>query len=525
MNTLRHVLTAKGSNWAVCLLSVSLGAVAVSNWTRPSPVSAQGPGNTARRAPVTGESRAVLNALSDAFVNIADTVEPSVVTIEARAKAVDRTPDRPSSPMADDNDIPEPFREFFRNRGQQPDEARPRGTSTGSGIIIRENGNTAYVLTNNHVVAGRERFKITLTDKTEYNGELVGTDEKTDLSVLRFQARKPLAPGSVARLGNSDDVRAGQWAIAIGSPLGYESTLTVGVISAKGRELSGLGRGSTSYVDLIQTDASINPGNSGGPLVNIDGQVVGVNVAIAAPNGSQGSIGIGFAIPSNTARAISEQLISSGKVVRGYMGVQCSTANRDLSPELRETLHVPEGGALVEAVAADTPASKGGVKEGDVITRMSDRPVRSFSDLEKIVSVTRPGTTIPVEVVRDGRPVRLSVTIMERPSETALLQRLGRQGEDEPKAAPAEPKVTKSKFGLSVRPSKDGRGVEVAAVTPDSAAADAGLRPGDVIANVGSASVTSVDSFQKAMSGVSESAGTVLRLRTADGLRFVVLKP
>ena len=329
MRAFQELLTARGSNWAVCLLSASLMAVAFSNWTRPSMVSAQG-GGTARRQ-MTGESKTVLTALEDAFVNIADNVEPSVVTISARANPTERP-----RPMAepDERMIPEPFRDFFR-RGPGGAPFSP-GPSTGSGVIVRETGNTVYVLTNNHVVDGRDRFRLTMNDKTEHIAELVGRDERTDLAVLKFAVRRPLPAGSIARLGDSENVKAGQWAIAIGSPLGYESTLTVGVISAKGRELGGVGRGAANYVNLIQTDASINPGNSGGPLVNIDGEVVGINVAIASNGMSQGNIGIGFAIPVNSAKMVADQLIRTGKVVRGYLGVAVSPGNRDLSPELRD---------------------------------------------------------------------------------------------------------------------------------------------------------------------------------------------
>jgi serine protease Do len=521
MRAFRQVLSAKASNWAICMLSASLMAMAFSNWTRPAPVSAQAPGI---RREVPGQPKAVLNALQDAFVNIADNVEPSVVTISARVNPSER----PVAPMQDmdPKDLPDPLKDLFKNfggPGTRPDGPGVPRPSTGSGVIIRETGNSVYVLTNNHVVESRDKVRVTLHNKSEYGAELVGRDVRTDLAVVKFQARKPLSAGSVAKLGNSDAVKVGQWAIAIGSPLGYESTLTVGVISAKGRELNRFSSSAANYVDLIQTDASINPGNSGGPLVNIDGEVVGINVAIAAPFGGQGNIGIGFAIPVNSARMVADQLITKGKVVRGFLGVQCSQANRELSEELRDNLKVPDGGALIESVSPDTPAGRAGAKDGDVIVRFGDREVRSFTDLEKAVASTTPGASVPVEVVRDGKPVRLNVTVQERPAEDTLAGKL--PGDRTPsKDAPAVQPV-RSKWGLSVRPAEEGGGAQVVSVAPGSPAAEVDLRPGDVILKVDGTDTPSVDAFQKAADTASKNAAAVLRVRTSSGTRFVVVKP
>lgn len=514
MNSFREYLTAKASNWTVLLLSGSMLALAVSIWTRPTQVSAQA--TTPARKQMSGESRVVLDALQDAFVNIAETVEPSVVTISARANAAERAP----SERMQDEGIPEPFRDLFRRfpRGDVPSVPRP---STGSGIIIREDGNTVWVLTNNHVVESRDKLRVQLYNKTEYSAELVGTDPRTDLAVLKFTARRPLPPGSVARLGNSDRVKVGQWAIAIGSPLGYESTLTVGVISAKGRELDSFGRGAANYVDLIQTDASINPGNSGGPLVDVNGEVVGVNVAIASSGMSQGNIGIGFAIPVNTAKMVAEQLISKGKVTRGYLGVAVSPANRELSPELRDHLNTPDGGALVETVQPDTPAARAGVKDGDVVVQFGERKITSFTDLEKAVAATRPGDTVPVEVIRNRKPVRLNITVIERPAE----QELSRAPSNNAAPATGPAQSVKSRYGLTIRAAEGGKGVEVAGVTPGSPAFEAGLDEGYVIEQVNETPTPNVDAFQKAINAAPANAGIVLRVRTPAGLRFVVLRP
>ena len=380
---------------AASMVSASLLALAVSNWMRPAVVSAQAPA-AAPRMQMSGASRTALVALEDAFTGIAERVGPSVVTIRART-------DRNDAPVAQEPEGP---------RGPRP--ARP---STGSGVIVRETGSTVYVLTNNHVVDGRDRFMVQMADQSEYDGVLVGKDARSDLAVLRFQTRRPLPAGVVASFGDSSRVKVGQWAIAIGSPLGYRSTLTLGVVSAKGRELRGP-RGSSSQSDLIQTDASITPGNSGGPLVNIDGEIIGINVAIASSGGSMGNIGIGFAIPCDTARYVSEQLIATGKVVRGYLGV--SSASRQLTPDQCEKLGCPNGGALVESVGGDTPAGRAGIQAGDVIVRFGGHTIRSFTDLEKAIAATAPGTTTVVEVIRERKAVRLNVSPMERPAEVAM---------------------------------------------------------------------------------------------------------
>jgi len=526
MRAFRQALSAKASNWAVLLLSGSMLAVAVSIWSRPTQVSAQMPAPA--RKQMTGESRVVLTALQDAFVHIADTVEPSVVTITARSNMPERP--APATPMEGDENIPEPFRDLFKRFPRGGGEGGPggpggggRGASTGSGVIIREDGSTVWVLTNNHVVDDRDKFRVQMVDKTEYTAELVGKDPRTDLAVLKFKARKQLPAGSIASLGNSDEVKVGQWAIAIGSPLGYESTLTVGVISAKGRELDSFGRGSANYVDLLQTDASINPGNSGGPLVNVDGEVVGINVAIASSGMSQGNIGIGFAIPANTAKSIADQLIDKGKVVRGFLGVAVSPANRDLGPELRDHLRAPNGGALAETVSPNTPAARAGVHDGDVIVKFGDRQVASFTDLEKAVAVTKPGSTVPVDVIRDGKPVRLNITVIERPTDLEASAPRGERGAPAPEKQPAQP--VKSKYGLTIRPAEDGKGAEIVTVAPGSPAFEAGLDAGYVVLQVGSTSTPTVDAFQKALNAASADSGIVLRVKTPAGLRFVVIRP
>jgi serine protease Do len=390
---------------------------------------------------------------------------------------------------------------------------------------VRTQGNDVYILTNHHVVRGQEKFTITLHDKSKVGATVVGADSKTDLAVLKVQTNQPLPPRQVAQLGDSDRVRVGQWAIAIGSPLRYEATLTVGVISAKGRDLNI--SPTSSYRDLIQTDAAINPGNSGGPLVNIDGEVVGINVAIASPGGT-GNIGIGFAIPVNQAKQILDELITTGRVQRGYLGVQTSPDNRELSRELQE-LYGVKAGALVEEVPdPNSPAGKAGLRTEDVITRFNNQPISSFSDLETAVASVKPGTTVPVTIVRSKREQTVQVTIALRPTEEELAG-VGRENREAPQ--PRQEQQLQSRFGLTVRPTSEAntQGVEIAAVAPDSPAEEAGLQPGDLITRVGTDQVRDLATFRAAIDKVKASSAVVLRVlaQSPNGrrARIVVLQP
>ncbi|MBI3912421.1 MAG: trypsin-like peptidase domain-containing protein [Armatimonadetes bacterium] len=511
MRTFTSFFTQRSSHLVAMALSLALGAALAGHWTRDNQLQAQ-----AVRSRMTTGDRQVLSSLETAFVALAEQVEPSVVTVTARSAGPERAErTRPSIPP---ESIPPSFRDFFRDLPpdffrEMPDDGM--APSTGSGAIVRQNGSAAYVLTNNHVIRGRGRFRVRLIDRTDYPAELVGYDEKADLAVLKFTPTRPLREGSVATLGDSDRVRVGQFVAAIGSPLGYESTFTVGVVSAKGRELRGLG--TSSYSDLIQTDASINRGNSGGPLVNIDGEVIGINVAIASAPGAMGNIGIGFAIPSNTARSVVEQLIASGKVVRGYFGV--GTLHREMEPELKEHFGVSSG-ALIESVSPDGPAARAGLQPGDVVVRFANKPVDTFTDLENLVAQVPPGSTVPVIVMREGKQVSLRVTVVERPSEEALRGRLTPNTE---RSKPSEPeKVTNSKFGLSLGTSENR--VVVAGVAPGSGAQEEMIESGDVLVSVGRTAVRNVEHAHELLTAAEKQGYAVLRLETRFGTRYVVLR-
>jgi Do/DeqQ family serine protease len=503
--TLQALALVRYTNLSLVVLSLLLGASLATSGFRVQRATAQG--STATHQ----EQKALLHALEDAFTSIADQVEPTVVSIEARSAvrpvADDARRQQNPNDGGDDQDGPFSLPDLFRRFGQP----QPRsGTATGSGIIVQRRGKDAYILTNYHVVRDQDKFTVTLYDRSKVTASLVGRDPKTDLAVLKISPTQPLEDKQVARLGDSDQVRVGQWAVAIGSPLRYDATLTVGVISARGRDLD-ISQ-TQRYRDLLQTDAAINPGNSGGPLVNIDGQVIGINVAIASPGG-MGNIGIGFAIPVNQAKMILDELITTGQVKRGYLGISTSEGNRELSKELQD-LYGVKAGALVESVTPNTPAAKAGLKSEDVIIRFDGKPIGSFSDLESAVAATPPGKTVPVTVMRDKKEMTFQVTIGEQPERPKPNQ-----------------EVQQSDLGITVRPSSEANtpGVEISAVTPGSAAEDAGLRPGDIINRIGNDPVRDLASFKTATGKLKPGAAVVLRVLTQSpngrSTRIVTVRP
>jgi len=469
--------------------------------------------------------RSALRSMQAAFESIAEAVEPAVVSIQAVHVERPSRPGRGFYFQFPDDEFFAPFRDFFR-RFQGPDsDAEPYvDRSSGSGFIVRTEGNTAYILTNEHVVSDASKVKVRLGDdeNSDVQATIVGTDAKTDLAVLKINLDKPLPPNRVAKLGDSNQVRVGQWAIAIGNPLGVGQTLTVGVVSAKNREVNGV-QGIRSYRDMIQTDASINPGNSGGPLVDIEGNVIGINTAIASPTGV--SVGIGFAIPVNTAKAVLDTLIKKGTVTRGWLGVETASSNRELSPELAEFYGV-KSGALVDRVTPGGPADKAGIQPEDVIIQWGDKPIRSFSDLEDAVTSTPPGEKVQVRIVRNKREMTLTVTTGKRPSEEELMRRIreGSGGEDTESGAPTET-AKPDVLGITVRSiSSEERdrlglpegGVMIARVTPDGRAADAGLTAGDVILKVNGKPVNSVSEYRSAISSAGNRP-VVLRVFSRAG--------
>src|SRR2546423_3755756 len=335
------------------------------------------------------EPRALLHALEDAFTIVADRVTPAVVNVST-------VPKKPSA-----EETPERFREFFGEefyerffRRRPRDDAR----ASGSGVIVDPKG---YILTNNHVIENAQDITVRLSDGRKLAGKLVGRDPKTDLAVLKVDAPAPLP---AAELGDSDRLRVGQWAIAIGNPFGLDRTVTVGIVSATARNRVGV----ATYENFIQTDASINPGNSGGPLLNLDGKVIGINTAIVAAGQ-----GIGFSIPINEARAVMGQLIAKGRVVRGWLGI----AIQDVNDELAVSFGVREReGVLVADVMKGGPAEVAGLKPGDVIVELNGIKIREVPELQRRVANVAPGASVAVGVVRDRAAQKLRVRVGGMPS-------------------------------------------------------------------------------------------------------------
>ena len=386
------------------------------------------------------------------------------------------------SPFGDRGD---PFRDFFgddfykRFFGADPNrEYQQQGL--GSGFIIDPQG---YILTNNHVIDGADEIKVKTHADKEYDADVVGTDPKTDLALLKIK----LLDGDMlnaARLGNSDTLKVGEWVIAIGNPFGLQATVTAGIVSAKWRKI-----GASPYEDFIQTDASINPGNSGGPLFNLRGEVVGVNSMIYSPSG--GNVGIGFAIPINLARSVVTQLKESGRVVRGWLGVVVQT----VTPDLAQSFGLEEGrGALVADVAPGGPAEKAGLQRGDIIIQFNDKPILEMSDLPMLVAETPIGNKATVTLLRDGKKRTLTVNIAELketpeagvPNQQASVQ-LGMSVRE------ITPELVQA-LGLT-----EDKGVLILSVEPGSIADNAGLARGDVIKEINRRPVITMADFQDAL--------------------------
>jgi serine protease Do/serine protease DegQ len=357
-------------------------------------------GRTGAAVPSTPQAAAgvaLAESLQVGFVDVAQHVRPAVVHLGTIQRAKSRR--GPNLPQGNDDPF---FRDFFNQFfGSEGPDSRSefRRPGLGSGVIIDKRG---LVLTNFHVVKGADEILIRLSDKREYRGQILGTDPKTDLAVVKFQPDHDL---TVAAMGNSDALRVGEWAIAIGNPFGLDQTVTVGVISATGRSDVGI----ATYENFIQTDASINPGNSGGPLVNLKGQVIGVNTAIVAAGQ-----GIGFAIPINMVKRVVDQLVDKGKVVRGWLGV----ALQPLSPDLAQSLGLDgTNGAVVGSTITGSPAAQAGLQQGDVIVAYDKVQVEDYRHVQRLVAETRVGRSITLQVIRKKQKMDVAVTIAEVPDD------------------------------------------------------------------------------------------------------------
>jgi serine protease Do len=360
------------------------------------PSAGERSGAPSRSAP----SVTLADGLQAGFVGVAEHVRPAVVNLGTIQKARGSRAPGPQ-PGRDDPFFQEFFKQFFGPEGPSGG-SEFRRPGLGSGVIFDKRG---LVLTNFHVVKGADEITVKLSDKREYRGQLLGTDPKTDLAVIRFQPDHEL---TIATLGNSEALRVGEWAIAIGNPFGLDQTVTVGVISATGRSDVGV----ATYENFIQTDASINPGNSGGPLLNLKGEVIGINTAIFSQSG--GSVGIGFAIPINMVKRVVDQLVDKGKVVRGWLGVSL----QPLSAELADSLGVPgKQGAVVASTIPGGPAAAAGLQQNDVILAFDKIPVEDYHHFQRLTAETRAGSKVVLQVLRKKKTIELPVTVAEAPDE------------------------------------------------------------------------------------------------------------
>jgi serine protease Do len=420
------------------------------------------------RSEPTIDPHAVLRAMETAFTSVADRVMPSVVNVSTVSK-------RQTGSGVDD---PERFKEFFGEEFYERFfKRRPRedARASGSGVIVDSNG---YILTNNHVIENAQEIIVRLSDARKFTATLVGSDPKTDLAVLKVEATAPLP---AAELGDSENLRVGQWAIAIGNPFGLDRTVTVGIISATARTRVGL----ATYENFIQTDASINPGNSGGPLLNLDGRVIGVNTAIVASGQ-----GIGFSIPINMAKEVMRQLITRGRVVRGWLGIVI----QDVSDDLAQSFGVREKeGVLVADVMRGGPAEAGGLRPGDVIVEFGGTPIKEVPDLQRRVAAITPGTGAEVKVIRDRAAATVKIVIGEMPSEEPVA--VANQGDDSWGLA-VEALTGETARRLNVPVTSGALVTDVAAGGP---AERAGLRRGDVILEINRRPVLDVESLWRAL--------------------------
>jgi len=438
------------------------------------------------------------------FAPVVKRVVPAVVSVSS-TKIVKTSQNQQIDPF---------FRQFFGdNFGGQfnlPDEQRSDGL--GSGVIVSPEG---YILTNNHVVDGATSVSVTLSDKREFKARVVGTDARTDVAVIKIDASNL----PTITVGNSDNVQVGDYALAVGNPFGVGQSVTLGIVSATHRSNQGI----ENQEDFIQTDAAINPGNSGGALVNDRGELIGINTAIIA-RGSAGNQGIGFAIPVNLARNVMDQLIRSGKVTRAYLGIY----PQDVTPSIAKAFGKKEpGGALVAEVDSNTPASRAGIEKGDIILDVNGRAVADANGLRNTISSMAPDAHVNLKVLRNGSDRDIAVTLSELPAEEAQADRSRNRGGGSDSSEEALAGVTVEdlsaqsgrRFGQNNGPSS---GVVVTNVRSNSAAADAGLQPGDVIQEVNRQPVRNVADFRRAVR--SSNDGTLLLVNRNGRTAYVAIQ-
>lgn len=449
--------------------------------------------------------------LSEAFSKSAKEAMPAVVSIK-----VEKTIEADQMSFGAPFGYNDPFglfgddflRQFFGDRvpqqQQTPRKFYERGQ--GSGFIISKDG---YILTNNHVVGDVDKITVELQDGHKFeNAKVIGTDPDSEVALIKIDGNNfPVLP-----MGNSDNINTGDWVIAIGNPFGLNETVTVGVISAVGRSNVHI----AAYEDFIQTDAAINPGNSGGPLINLDGQVIGINTAIFSESG--GYMGIGFAIPINMARNIEQQLKDNGKVTRGYLGIY----GQDVTPDMAELLQLKSSrGIIITTVEKGSPADKAGLKSHDVLLEMNGKEIESYDSFRNDVAILKPDSNVRFTVLRDGINHEIDVSLGERPKETAQSSRSNNQQNLQETLGISVQNVTKDiaeQFGYQI-----GEGVIVTGVNAGSPAAEAGIQPGDLIEGVNRQTVNSVDDFEKSIKQ-TKGKKILLLIRRGEYSQFIVVQ-
>lgn len=447
------------------------------------------------------------------FADLVEAAGPAVVNIRTteRVRVQNQGP-IPGMPELDEND---PFYEFFKRffpprpgtpprsprSGPQQEEV-PRGL--GSGFIISADG---YILTNHHVVEGADEILVTLADKREFKARIIGSDRRTDVALVKI----PATGLPSLKFGDPNKLRVGEWVLAIGSPFGLENTVTAGIVSAKGRDTG-------DYLPFIQTDVAVNPGNSGGPLLNMRGEVIGINSQIYSRTG--GFMGISFAIPIDEANRVAEQLRNQGRVTRGRIGVGIGEVTKEVADALGLN---KTSGALIRSVEASSPAEKAGIEPGDILLRFDGKVIEKSTDLPRIVGNTRPGSKVSAQIWRKGAAKDLSVTVAEmEPDRTA-------KAGAKPNAAPAP--VAANWLGVSVSDVPEARRSElkikggVLVEASDGAAARAGIRQGDILLSVNNTDITSAKQFGELVGKLDKSKSLVMLVRRGDGALFVPIRP
>ncbi|WP_099865102.1 Do family serine endopeptidase [Pararhizobium haloflavum] len=447
------------------------------------------------------------------FADVVEAVSPAVVSVRVQNE-VSPVSDRGGfsfdfgSPGLDNLPEDHPMRRFFdqfqdRQFGQRPEAPRrgPRPVSQGSGFFISDDG---YLVTNNHVVEGGESYSIILDDGTELEAELIGTDSRTDLAVLKVDGDRTFP---YVEFGDDSKTRIGDWVVAVGNPFGLGGSVTAGIVSARGREI-----GAGPYDDFLQIDAAVNRGNSGGPTFNLNGKVIGVNTAIFSPSG--GNVGIAFAIPATIARDVINDLIDDGSVERGWLGVQIQPVTDDIA----ESLGLEKAaGALVTMPQEDTPAAAAGIEPGDVVTAVNGESIEDSGALARKIAGLEPGATVELTVWRNGAEETVPVELGTFPSDQQSASM-------EPAETPAGD-YELSQFGLTVVPSEDGEGVVVTEVDPDGPAAERGFEVGDVILRVQDRTITNAEDISEAIADAADNGrgAALFQLRTETQNRFVAL--